>query len=383
MPAVSSTSATASASSSRLSSPAPPASGSGSLQPIDAYRPISTQVKKPIVPLVSTNEVPNLPTLLSLDPSTYSSRLSGKTLQTSDPSSSSATTISSSAISPLVKGKKRNRGYPFEKEKARNGHQTSEARQKEVGLTGMRKVKKRLSSVMCKGLKIDYESLIPLNHLHTRYLFQLLGLPKLPDPVPSTSSAGGESTVNSDVLLSKISKADLTGLKIQIVSSKNPSLIGQNGIIIEETYSTFRLVTPVENRVKVMPKSGSLFRIYIPAYSPGNTKNSKAEEEIEDFLNRCPKLQIDLLGDNFLNKSGDRPGKKLKYGQGGGGGSGWAQEWIKETEWEKTFAKLSKALGESSDLAMVQRRSRVTEKPYKRKRNKSRRKDPPAFGNPG
>ncbi|WWC67061.1 uncharacterized protein I206_100968 [Kwoniella pini CBS 10737] len=375
MPAISSA-----GSSSRMSSPAPSAAGSGSVQPIDAYRPISTQVKRPILPLIPSSEIPNLPSLLSLDPSTYSSRLSGKTLQTSDPSSSTTIPISSSTISPLVKGKKRNRGYPSEREKARNEHRMSETKRKDLGLSGMRKVRSRLGGIMGKGLRINYDSLIPLNHLHTRYLFQLLSLPKLPDPNQPLPTPGSETTINSDVLLSKISKADLTGMKIQITSAKNPSLIGQKGIIIEETYSTFRLVTSHESKVKVIPKSGSLFRIHLPAYSP-----MKGSDDLEGFLKICPRLQIDLLGDNFLNKSNDRPGKKLKYGQGGGGGSGWAQTWIKETDWEMTFAKLSETLDEipqHDQQSTSNIGKRVTQKPYKRKRNKSRRKDPPAFGNP-
>ncbi|WVW81530.1 hypothetical protein I302_103525 [Kwoniella bestiolae CBS 10118] len=394
MPAVSSISA--SASSSRISSPAPSGSGSasGSIQPIDAYRTISTQVKKPIIPLLPSTETPNLPSLLSLDPITYSSRISGKTLQTSDPTStSSAVQISSNSISPLVQGKKRNRGYPSELEKVRNEQQQRENGMRELGLSGMRKIRRRLGGVMSRGMNISYTSLIPLNHLHTTYLLQLLSLPPLAShtPVPTTP------TSNPDVILSKLSKADFTGLQIHIVSSRNPSLVGQSGIIIEETASTFRIVT-VQNKVKVIPKDGCLFRIHVPAYSlplsthptPNEGGSSVGDEgennqiDIEGFLRVCPRLQIDLLGSNFLNRSGDRAGKKLKPGQGNGGGSGWAHEWIKETDWEKTFSTLAAELGENTSGGQQTKKSAGTKgggEKKKRKRNKSRRKDPPAFGN--
>ncbi|WWC85564.1 uncharacterized protein L201_000428 [Kwoniella dendrophila CBS 6074] len=405
MPAVSS--ASPSASSSRMASPIPSGSGTSSVQPIDAYRNLSTQVKKPIIPLIpstssgSTSNIPNLPTLLSLDPITYSARLSGKTLQTSDPTSISISAGSSNDISPLVRGKKRNRGYPSEKEKVKNEHQSKESEMKGLGLIGMRRVKRRLGGIMSKGMKISYESLIPLNHLHTQYLFQLLSLPPLPNKLPS-SEEGIPITINSEVLLSKISKSDFTGVKIQVVSSRNKSLIGIGGIIIEETYSTFRLVISTKNQIKIIPKDGTLFRLFIPAYSPPRnpstsfksttqkeeeTEEAGNEEEfdLEKFLSKCPQYQIDLLGSNFLNRSNDRVGKKLKYHMGQGGGSGWSEEWVNQTDWSKTFNQLSDQLGENQideplRMKMSKNHQKIPNK--KRKRNKSRRKDPPAFGNP-
>ncbi|KAK6904905.1 hypothetical protein I203_105724 [Kwoniella mangroviensis CBS 8507] len=404
MPAIASTSA--SASSSRMSSPAPTPSGSGGsgpTQPIDAYRPISGHVKKPIIPLLPSSATPNLPTLLSLDPITHTSRLSGKTLQASDPTSSSSTTlpnIGSSSISPLVRGKKRNRGYPSELQKVRDEQQRKEGERRELGLSGMRKVRRRLGGVMSKGTKISYNSLIPLNHLHTNYLFQLLSLPPLPSPSSSKINTTNDvtPTINSEVVLSKLSKADFTGMKITVISSKNPSLVNQKGIIIEETCSTFRIVTEIDNKVKVIPKNGSLFRIHVPAYSPLHGMSSDTQNmdidmgdqhgsglDLEEFLNKCPRLQIDLLGSNFLNRSGDRAGKKVKPLQGNGGGSGWAQDWIKETDWEKTFNLLEDELDETNNRKATPAKGKKRGgggEGKKRKRNKSRRKDPPAFGNP-
>ncbi|WRT63563.1 uncharacterized protein IL334_000468 [Kwoniella shivajii] len=441
-----------SASSSRISSPVPSGSGSAtasttmstttttSNQPIDPYRTLSTHVKKSILPLIpsssssSSSTIPNLPSLLSLDPSTYSSRLSGKTLQTSLPSSSSSSSslnqnTVSSGISPLVKGQKRNRGYPSELAKVQKQVEHAEIKRKELGLVGMRKVRRRLGGVIPRGMMIQYNSLIPLNRLHVTYLISLLSLPPLPFPnqnasfsrstststststissnlTPNTTSTA--PTINSEIILSKLSKADFTGIYLSIKSSRNPSLIAHCGIVIEETCSTFRIVNK-QNKVKVIPKDGTLFTLSIPAYSPNTTtkgatnptdapdtgrgedgvdedEDEDEERGLESFLSKCPKYEISLLGSSFTNRSGDRAGKKFRPSQGHGGGSGWAQDWV-NTDWQDTFSRLSDMLCENKEQETpVKGRKKHgangRNRQGKRKRNKSRRKDPPAFGNP-
>nr|XP_031863686.1 uncharacterized protein CI109_000938 [Kwoniella shandongensis]KAA5530758.1 hypothetical protein CI109_000938 [Kwoniella shandongensis] len=385
-----------SASSSRNASPVPSNGGNaqaGPSQPIDAYRPISSHVKKPLLPLLPTQSTPpNLPTLLSLDPSTYSSRLSGKTLllNSDDPS------LSSTTASPLVKGRKRNRGNPVELAKARAEVEENQQRLKGLGLDGLKKVKKRLGGVMKRGDKVDYNSLIPLYHLHTLYLLTLLAFPPLPSNTSSLSSIS--TNTNSDTILSKISKADFTGIFLTIVSSRNTSLIGIGGIVIEETAGTFRIVT-TENEIKVIPKDGTLFRLSFPAYSPTTTSNNHKEGEetmidMSSHLLVSPRMEIDLLGSSFVYKSSDRAGRKFRPAQGGGGGSGWGQEWIKEGEWSTTLDKLDDELRSTHSNVEAQKRTKRKSHPQqqqqdgkfgsggtgRRKRGKSRRKDPPAGG---
>ncbi|KAK8845369.1 hypothetical protein IAR55_006082 [Kwoniella newhampshirensis] len=427
--------ASRSASSSRNASPAPSGSGGGGQsQPIDAYRPISTHVKKHLVPLLPAQSTPpNLPTLLSLDPTTYSSRLFGKTLllTNDDPSSLAA----SGTTSHLVKGKKRNRGNPAELAKARLEAEVEERRLKGLGLSGLRRVKKRLGGVIKRGDKIDYTSLIPLHHLHTLYLLQLLAFPPLPSSSPSSSSnpiaLPTSSHTNTETILSKLSKADFTGIQLLVTSSRNASLVGLKGIVIEETAGTFRFVT-VKNEVKVIPKDGTMFRLSFPAYSPGPTSttssigsgagagagagtdsapglgiNSESElnDEEEDnpypqpvdltaHLLVAPRMEIALLGSSFVYKSADRAGRKFRPAQGGGGGSGWGAEWLK-SDWSDVFDKLDEELRPSSSVPLSSggskgKKRKENSQPIgdkrkgsetgRRKRGKSRRKDPPAGG---
>lgn len=130
-----------SASSSRNASPAP------NTQQIDPYRTISSHLKKPLAPLLPQTE-PLLPSLLSLNAPVYSSRLSGKTLLTTPDQPSAISSV-------LVQGKKRNRGNEFEKKKAREEHEMNVKTREGLGLEGMRKVKRRLGSVIGKGKRIS------------------------------------------------------------------------------------------------------------------------------------------------------------------------------------------------------------------------------------
>ncbi|WVR03375.1 hypothetical protein IAU60_000366 [Kwoniella sp. DSM 27419] len=374
----------------RVGSPVPTAtaSASASNQLIDPYRTLATQVKKPLLPLVTARDPPNLPTLLNLDPSTYSSRLSGKTLQSSDPhpSGSSSTPGPSSAISPLVTGRKRNRGYPSEAAKARAAAEQSRLKRQELGLDGLRRVRRRLEPSMKKGMRVSYHALLPLHHMHTTYIIQLLGLPRLP-PNPSTATLA--HTLNHESILSKLSKADFTGIHLSVLSSRSPSLVGKEGIVIEETASTFRLVDTLD-RIKVVPKDGTLFRIVLPAFAPPRETNigdgsvvdgtppSDTVDTFQSFLAACPRMELSLLGSSFTYRSGDRAGRKFRPAQGGGGGSGWAEPWVK-SEWSDTLSSLAAALGED-ERKVKDRKTSNGAVIGRRKRNKHRRKDPPAGG---
>ncbi|WVQ80469.1 hypothetical protein IAT38_002574 [Cryptococcus sp. DSM 104549] len=394
----------ASASSSRIASPAP---GLGSQPAIDPYRIISGQVKKPLAPLLPTSE-PSLPSLLHLDPAAYSNRLSGKTLLT--------TPDAPSGSSSLVKGKKRNRGNPVEKAKARDEVQRAENERKALGLVGMRKVKKRLGSVMNSGQKISYTSLIPLHHLHTLYLLSYLTLPPLPSTLPTQPPP-----LNPEPFLTKISKADFTGIYLTVISARGKSLAppppgvpgssgssgqGVQGIVIEETAGTFRLVGK-DDKVRVVPKKGTLFRLSFPAYSLSTTSPTQADPADEDedgpaqyppdlthHLAHSPRVEIDLLGSTFAYRSFDRAGRKFKQAQENSNGNGWAEDWVGEgTEWGAVFGKLSRELeeGQSGEPEGKGKKARTEgakglgeelrqrKEGEGRKRTKWRRKDLPAW----
>lgn len=165
-----------------------------------------------------------------------------------------------------------------------------------------------------------------------------------------------------------LSKSDFTGSHLLVLSSRNPSLVGIRGIVIEETASTFRLVSP-DHTARVIPKNGTQFELSFPAYSPapapasasiGDTRakgeaGEAGEEQqrdagdpgmsivdMEHHLRRSPRISLTLLGTSFGFRSGDRAGRKFRPAQGGGGGSGWGEEWV-EGEWSEMFRCLEAA----------------------------------------
>jgi len=99
---------------------------------------------------------------------------------------------------------------------------------------------------------------------------------------------------------------------------------------------------------------------------------------MEEYLDKTPRISIPLLGTNFGFRSGDRAGRKFRPTQGGGGGSGWGEEWVKG-EWIEVLDML----GEKATNGGKRKKEGWNERnglPVKRRRGKSRRKDPPAFG---
>lgn len=201
---------------------------------------------------------------------------------------------------------------------------------------------------------------MPLHYLHLRYIAQLLNLPPAPEELATAQQTGKMAlpAFSPESVQSKIVKADLTGAKLSVVAAKNPSLIGLAGILLEETAGSFRLVS-VDGKVRVVPKVGAQFCLSMPVFAAGELEG----DEWAEFEQKCPKIEAEILGGAFAYRSEDRAGRKFKPAQGGGGGSGWGEEWVK--------SKWGELLGPEAEGSAPSKR---------RKRNKFRRKDPLAFG---
>ena len=222
----------------------------------------------------------------------------------------------------------------------------------------------------------------------------------------------------------KLSKADFTGIHLFILSSRNPSLVGISGLVIEETASTFRLVSK-DNLVRIIPKDGTQFKLSFPGYAPTRsepgdkrsptttrptsasastsptpveTRGSPEPLDIAHHLSMSPRIEFTLLGTNFKYRSADRAGRKYRLAQGEGGGNGWGEHWVVgdwavlEEDFNTIFTQRSslnlKGSGSGRGEGKNDRRTTreipgaTTEKGVgaagRRKRNKSRRKDLPA-----
>jgi ribonuclease P protein subunit POP4 len=368
--------------------------------------------QKPIQSLLPTTIPPPITSLLSLRPAAYTQKVLNKALNFHQ--SKQAPTDEAKA----VKGRKKNRGDSASLEAARQDAREKAEERRKLEVPGRGKRKRTVldagqeieyvpspSSHLPPSTKVDsYERVKPLHHLHTIYLSNLLNLPPLPSK--SGSELNPQIGGSTDSLHSKLSKADFTGAHLRITTAKNPSLNGITGLVIEETASTFRLVTP-KSIIKVIPKNGTQFDISFPAYAPPSPSSFasssssilKAGEEdgyqstiipippsvMEDYINTTPRISIPLLGTNFGFRSGDRAGRKFRPTQGGGGGSGWGEEWVKG-EWSEVLDLLGqsrdedeKAKGQANGKKYKGWKER-NGGPDKPRRGKSRRKDPPAFG---
>lgn len=215
----------------------------------------------------------------------------------------------------------------------------------------------------------SYNSLLPLHHLHVRYMAQLCALPTresasatgpLPPSVRGPSLLPG---LSPESLQSKLVKADMTGARLEVRSAKNASLKGLSGLVVEETAGSFRLLGR-DSQVRVVPKVGSQFILRFPAYTPAP---GDQDADLSEHIATCPQIEVDILGTAFAFRSGDRAGRKFRPAQGGGGGSGWGEDYV-EAEWTGVLREAHKA-----------EKMRVVEN-KRRKRGKSRRKDPLVHG---
>lgn len=293
----------------------------------------------------------DLPQLLGLDPSTYSSRLSGKSLLLTDVPS---------APSELVTGRKRHLGDGAALAAAKEA-QAAEVAEREARGTLPPRTAQRIRDARCAtspGERIAYGSLQPLRTLHERYLAHVLQLPVW-DPASAPSNS---LPVAAEPLQGKLLKADLTGAVLSVLASKNPSLIGVSGTVLEETSGTVRLAC-ADDRVRVVPKTGAQLLLRFPAYAfPADSAREPAEDAalLRRFHAQCPRIEVEIMGSAFAYRSGDRAGRKFRPAQGKNG-SGWGEEWVKG-EWGQVLGVLGEDVG-----GQAQR---------KRKRNKHRRKDP-------
>ncbi|KAH3764194.1 ribonuclease P protein subunit p29 [Pelomyxa schiedti] len=121
-----------------------------------------------------------------------------------------------------------------------------------------------------------YSMYIPLHELWCQYIKDLIGiLPDKPNP-------------NSPLLLQHVVKADYHGALMKVIKSTSPCNVGIEGICIQETTNTFRLVTAL-NTLKVVPKQGNHFTLRLPGH-----------------------FTVTLFGSQLCVRSSERSSKKWK-----------------------------------------------------------------------
>ncbi|PVU94103.1 hypothetical protein BB561_002806 [Smittium simulii] len=147
-----------------------------------------------------------------------------------------------------------------------------------------KKTSKRLSSKLQKKLGIynipkdnqKYSVFEPLNVLWSEYILRVLA-----------NSTGPNAA-------QKIIKADFHGSILSVVKAKCYSLVGKEGIVIQETKNTFKIITKTNNLL-VIPKTNTIFEMKVSSYKFtffGNQIMYKSSERATKKFK--PKPNIDL-----------------------------------------------------------------------------------------
>lgn len=61
--------------------------------------------------------------------------------------------------------------------------------------------------------------------------------------------------------------SDFHGAYIEVIQSKNPSLVGHKGIVMKETENTLVIIS-VDNRLRTLLKADCIFNLYVDEHYP-------------------------------------------------------------------------------------------------------------------
>ncbi|CAF4733226.1 unnamed protein product [Rotaria sp. Silwood1] len=136
---------------------------------------------------------------------------------------------------------------------SKNIHQFSRQKRKHLSRKGnkllskiIKKVRHDAQQIRKTDLQIDYKNYLFMNDLWKQYITELL-----------------KNATNNETILQGILTADYHGCLIRIVKAKNSSLIGKEGIIIQETKNMFVIIEQNKNRRCSILKKDCLFSIDI------------------------------------------------------------------------------------------------------------------------
>lgn len=136
---------------------------------------------------------------------------------------------------------------------SKNLHQFSRQKRKHLSRKGnkilsktIKKVRHDAQQLRTTDLQIDYKNYIFMNDLWKQYITELM-----------------KDTTSNEAILQRIVSADYHGCLIRIVKAKNSSLIGKEGIIIQETKTMFIIIEKLKNRRCSILKKDCLFSIDI------------------------------------------------------------------------------------------------------------------------
>ncbi|KAI0247712.1 hypothetical protein BJV78DRAFT_1380098 [Lactifluus subvellereus] len=169
-----------------------------------------------------------------------------------------------------------------------------------------------------------WDLFVPLHRLWLGYMSELLALNA--PPLPLRESAEGEvgsrrataaAMPQAAGMHAKLVKADFHGSIMIVRRNRNAALVGASGIVVQETENTFKVVMR-KNRLKVLPKRGSVFTFVVLLYSAEPsavlvTRSSNNDVRHAEMVLDGPHIEFELYGNQFCFRGADRAGRKFKY----------------------------------------------------------------------
>ncbi|EPE10717.1 ribonuclease p protein subunit p29 [Ophiostoma piceae UAMH 11346] len=138
-----------------------------------------------------------------------------------------------------------------------------------------------------------YDTFLPLHQLWLGYIREILS--------PQELRMGGSGAA------AKLVAADFHGAKVEVTRSACVSRVGARGIIVRDTRFVFEIVTP-QNKVKMIPKEGTFFRVEVPAEGAVDADKETAPQPTD----AKPKMVFEIVGSQFMHRAIDRSNRKFK-----------------------------------------------------------------------
>lgn len=127
----------------------------------------------------------------------------------------------------------------------------------------------------------------PLHQLWLGYVREILG---------NEVYTGGEGAA------AKLASADFHGAGVEVVRSGCVSRVGIKGIVIKDSKFAFEIITR-KNRLKLVPKEGTVFRFEVPV--PVSKATGDGSEEQSSMI-------FEIHGEQFQFRSADRSSRKFR-----------------------------------------------------------------------
>ncbi|OAA68297.1 ribonuclease p complex subunit [Niveomyces insectorum RCEF 264] len=168
----------------------------------------------------------------------------------------------------------------------------------------------------------SYATFVPLNRLWLGYIREVLGTQDLRNGGPGAAA--------------KLTAADVHGAAVEVTRSACVGRVGIRGIVVRDTRFVFEIVTP-DNKVKMVPKEGTFFRIAIPVDDDdeddddGGGGGGGNNDEVRDINgdkttpgarggrstknaadHNAKHLVMEILGSQFMHRAADRTSRKFK-----------------------------------------------------------------------